>query len=80
MFPADFCGGLDAHNDIDYQIDYRDKKKNQPSVGLTGHLDKDIEIEDWNNRRPAGLAGLFEDLPQKQDHKDRYRQIDNQTN
>lgn len=68
-FPKRF-GHVDGKNDKDNQVHERDEQQDHPPAGATGDFAKKVQIDDWNDRGPTGLAGFGKDFPERSDHQD----------
>ena len=66
-----FLATSSGKNDPDDEIDDWDQHQDQPPTRSARDFAQDVKIEYRNDRRPAGLTGLGEDLPQPDDHHQR---------
>src|SRR5215210_2867588 len=74
-FAEAFCD-IDRDEDRDDEVHERDDKQDDPPGRPPGDLQEHDQVVDRNDRSPAGLSRLFEDLPHPRNHDDRHDNAD----
>lgn len=67
---AEGLGDVDREDDRDDEVHKRDEKQEDPPTRTAADFKQDVEIVDGNDRRPTGLTGFDENLPDSNDSKD----------
>ena len=68
---------IDAENYADNKIHERDKHQNDPPPWPADDLAPNVNVIDWDDRGPTGLAGFGKHFPHRHDQEQRDEQSDN---
>ena len=74
---AEAFGQIDAENYTDYEIHERDEHQKNPPPWTANDLAPNVEIVDWDDAGPTGLAGFGKHFPHRHDQQQRNEQPEN---